>query len=233
MTTGSIHNRDAFLNRIADRLGRKRVRSAPMLERLHRPELDVYKDFSQDELLSVFKNACQNIHTDVYETTAEALGARLSETIHALGGGPVVCGADPRFREYGLDPVLEEEEAFIWDPSLGQVNIEKAAAANIGLAFSDVTLAESGTVAFFHDKWRSRSVGLLPTQSIVIVPKHTLVPRLTQAVQNIEKRADSGEAVASYINFVSGPSNSADIEMNLVVGVHGPVRVAYIVVTDR
>lgn len=96
--------------------------------------------------------------------------------------------------------------------------------------FSDVTLAESGTVTLFHNKDHGRSISLLPKTFVAIIPKSTLVPRMTQAATLIHKMQTQGEDVPSYVSFITGPSNSADIEMNLIVGVHGPVKATYIVV---
>lgn len=56
---------------------------------------------------------------------------------------------------------------------------------------------------------------------------------MTQASAIIKQKIADGDVIPSCINYVTGPSNSADIEMDLVVGVHGPVKAAYIVVEDR
>ncbi|MFC7395073.1 LutC/YkgG family protein [Scopulibacillus cellulosilyticus] len=230
MTKGTIQNQEAFLNKIAGKLGRERRTSVERPKWHHQPQWNVYKDASQDELLNIFKKACEAIHTDVHETQASSLQKVLDNVISENGGGPVIIPDDQRFKEYGI--LLNEKEVHVWDITRGSENIEIAKKANTGITFSDITLSESGTVTLFNDKYIARSISLLPAAYIAIVPKSSLVPRMTQAYHTTQDRAESGEAVATCINMISGPSNSADIEMNLVVGVHGPIKATYIVVTD-
>ncbi|MBB5324963.1 L-lactate dehydrogenase complex protein LldG [Anoxybacillus tepidamans] len=240
MANGAIHNRDTFLQTIAKRLGREpRTSAVSRPAWKHQPQWTVFQGYSQDDLLEVLKSQCSRIHTDFVATTADALAATLKQTVAQYGGGPVVTWNDPRFAEYRLMPLLQSEwpneqiDVHIWDASAGRKNIEWAEKANVGITFSDITLAESGTVVLFSNSGKGRTVSFLPQTYIAIIPKSTIVPRMTQAAAYIHKQIENGEQVASCINFITGPSNSADIEMNLVVGVHGPVKATYIVVTDR
>ncbi|KDE50234.1 lactate utilization protein C [Geobacillus sp. CAMR5420] len=240
MTRGAIHNRDAFLENIAHRLGR-----APRLSGVSRPQWDcapqwtVFAGYSQDDLLAVLREQCKLIHTDYIETTSAGLAGVLKQQVTAYGGGPVIVPDDPRFAEYGLSALLQDEwpaeqiAVHTWNPALGRQNIDAAEQANIGIAFSDITLAESGTIVLFSRNEQGRVIHFLPKTYIAIVPKSTVVPRMTQAAAIIHEQIEKGGLVPSCINFITGPSNSADIEMNLVVGVHGPMKAAYIVVTDR
>ncbi|MCJ7840765.1 lactate utilization protein C [Lederbergia sp. NSJ-179] len=231
--SGTIQNRDDFLKNIAERLGRE-----PVLEKVeepkwkYQPQAAVLQGKTPDELVEVLKDQCLHIHTDFIKTTKSKLKEVVEKLVEEYGGGPIITWKDSRFQDYGLSPLLKEKYAHEWDYRKGRANIDIAESANIGITISDITLAESGTAVLFSNKDRGRSVSFLPLKLIILIPKSSIVPRMTQAAQMIRAKTKNGEHLASCINFITGPSNSADIEMDLVVGVHGPVKAAYIVVDD-
>ncbi|MBB2479321.1 lactate utilization protein C [Bacillus sp. APMAM] len=236
---GTIQNRDGFLNKIAKNLGREpKPHGVALPSYSKKPQYEILKGATQEELVQVFKAQCVNIHVDYFDTNVGELASTLDTVVKQYGGGPLSLWKDERFEQAGLHTLIHEVwpskqmEVHIWDPTMGEKNIDLCEKANVGITFSDITLAESGTVVLFNDKNKGRSVSLLPRTYIAIIPKSSLVPRMTQAAVQIREKIQKGEVIPSCINFITGPSNSADIEMNLVVGVHGPVKAAYILVDD-
>jgi L-lactate dehydrogenase complex protein LldG len=237
---GTIQNRTSFLENIAKKLGR-----SPMTKGVqrpsyqHTPQYEVLKTATQDELVSVLADQCSNIHVQFMETTADHLAEQVKTAVGAYGGGPVSIWKDERYAEYGLTDLVEKEwpheQTFVhvWNADLKEENIRLSEKANVAIVFSEITLAESGTVVLFTGKNKGRSMILLPKHFIALIPKSTLVPRMTQAAQIIREKIKNGEAIPSCIQFVTGPSNSADIELSTVYGVHGPVKATYIVISDR
>nr|WP_242216711.1 lactate utilization protein C [Bacillus cereus group sp. BfR-BA-01380] len=166
--------------------------------------------------------------------------ANLAEMLHSFmkewNIKSVIYSNDERFDKYNLSNFFTNEGAIRfhkWDLAHKEESIEFTKTADIGITFCDITLAESGTIVLYNDGMKGRHVSPLPESYIAIVPKSTIVPRSTQATKMIHHQNVEGEAPPSCLNFISGPSNSADIEMNFVVGVHGPIRTAYIIVDDQ
>lgn len=237
--TGIIQNKDVFLTKIANQLGRS---SKTKIERptwQYQPQDRVLKDATKDELVAVLQEQCKNIHTNIVLTNTANLPNELQTVVDGFGGRSVITWKDERFTQYGLTNLMSEQwagdgiELYIWDEKQPEENIRQAEQANIGITISEMTLAESGTAVLFSDKNKGRSVSFLPEKSIILIPKSTIVPRMTQAARWISEKIQNGEKVASCINFITGPSNSADIEMILVVGVHGPIKATYIVIEDQ
>ncbi|MGA8943756.1 MAG: lactate utilization protein C [Thermoactinomyces sp.] len=234
---GTIHNRDSFLDHIARQLGR-----SPRTEGVTRPvwkhdvRREVLKHNTEEQLLEVFRKQCRNIHTAVIETSKKQLPGVLEKLVSEHGGGPVIIPEDPRFEEYGLTPLLNKKwphknvSVYQWKTGKREENLKAAETANFSIVFSDYTLAESGTVCVKTGRGQGRTLHYLPANYIAIIPRHTLVPRMTQAVYDMNRAMENGEPCPPSIHFISGPSNSADIELNLVVGVHGPLQAFYIVV---
>jgi len=236
--TGTIQHRDTFLANIAQQLGRSPITDLPRPTWQYQPQNRVMKDATKDELLEVFIKQCANIHTNIVISDRTKLAHDLQSVVDHYGGQSVITWKDDRFQNYGLSELMTEKwpqaniQLYEWNTQQPEENIRQAEKANIGITISEMTLAESGTAVLFSSKNQGRSVSFLPEKSIILIPKSTIVPRMTQAARWIREKILNGENIPSCINFITGPSNSADIEMILIVGVHGPIQATYIVIED-
>ncbi|QNG58553.1 lactate utilization protein C [Bacillus sp. PAMC26568] len=239
MERGKIHNREPFLETVAAKLGRNRRKSIAKPVWSIAPQWGVLKDANPDQLVEVLKKQCRLIHTQFIETSAEELSDKIRHVFSEYEVNSAVIPNDERFREFGLhDEIdiawpMEGIDVHKWDPALKEKNITASEKADIGITFSDITLAESGTVVLFSDENKGRSISLLPKTYLCIISKSSIVPRLTQAAEQISSHIQRGKHLSSCVDFITGPSNSADIELNLIVGVHGPIKATYIVVHDK
>ncbi|MFJ8234966.1 lactate utilization protein C [Ureibacillus sp. NPDC094379] len=233
---GSIQNREKFLKQITSRLGRERtVSSIEKPTWTFHPQDDVLTEATNDDLLDMFEEHSKKIHTSMYRTHSQNLLSTIKEVVKVFGGGPVIISKDERFAQWELEKKITEQwplQIVEWDYTRGEENIKQAEKANVGITISEMTLAESATIVTFSNQHRGRTINFLPKHLIALIPKSSLVPRMTQAARKIRVDYLQTGHVPSCINFITGPSNSADIELNLVVGVHGPVKAAYIVIED-
>lgn len=101
---------------------------------------------------------------------------------------------------------------------------EKAIAADIGITGVDYAIAETGSCVLLPRKGVSRVISLLPPVHIAIVRSGQVLPSLDELFTLRRQEFLTGD-IGSYLNIISGPSRSADIEYQLVTGVHGPGEV--------
>jgi len=88
------------------------------------------------------------------------------------------------------------------------------AQADLGITEADFILPETGTIGLLSSPDKPRSVSLLPRVHLVLASRDALRADL----HDVFARAKSH----NYLVFITGPSRTADIEMVLTIGVHGP-----------
>ncbi|WP_297077889.1 lactate utilization protein C [uncultured Enterococcus sp.] len=225
--------KENFLNHLAERLDYTRHSVKPLIYRNDLPH-ETLDDLDQAALFDVFLAQCEALHCHVVATPKQYLAQALADQIERYQGGPLLYADDPRFNDYGLAEFLVDEVATVWQKGATQreINLEHAQKANIGIVFGEYLLAESGTVVVESSPGQGRAIHFLPKHYIAMVPKSRLVSRMTQVTDLYAEKVAKGEAFGSALHFISGPSNSGDIEMVLVEGVHGPLSVTYLVIED-
>jgi L-lactate dehydrogenase complex protein LldG len=101
-------------------------------------------------------------------------------------------------------------------------------AAGIGISSVDFAIAETGTLVVCAKPGQERMVSLLAPVHVAIVSRPQIVPDLFDVFDRLG--ALGFENLPGNVAFITGPSKTGDIELQLTTGVHGPGKWHVIVV---
>jgi len=91
-------------------------------------------------------------------------------------------------------------------------------------------IAETGTLMLVSGPTRPTTLNFLPENHIVLLRASQIVGAYEDGWDRL--RAEAGSGWPRTVNFITGPSRSADIEQQLQMGAHGPKRLHIILVAD-
>ena len=104
--------------------------------------------------------------------------------------------------------------------SLSEANRREALlACDVGITSCACAIAETGTLMMCSQPHYERVTSLLPPLHIAIVERKQIVPDLIDAFAHLQA---SQNGLPSNVTFITGPSKTGDIELQLTTGVHGP-----------
>ena len=95
---------------------------------------------------------------------------------------------------------------------------------DVGISTAQAGIAETGTLVLDSAVERHRLVSLVPPVHIAIINASSIVETLGEALTLLQKKE-----ISPAITFITGPSRTADIELTLAIGVHGPQELYVIV----
>ena len=85
---------------------------------------------------------------------------------------------------------------------------------DLGVTGADAAFPETGTLLLRSAPERPRMVSLVPRIHLALITPNILLPDLSQGFERVKAEG--------YFVFITGPSRTADIEMTVTIGVHGP-----------
>ncbi len=165
-----------------------------------------------------------------------AQSARLSATVDLARGLQDIPGVVSRFLDHHALPA----RLVAWPEFSGLdwagAGIEAAFRAPVrdepepdlvGLTGCFAAVAETGTLALLSGPDSPASMALLPETHVAVVRASQVVAYMEDVFERLRSQRSE---MPRALNFISGPSRTADIEQTLVLGAHGPYRVHLIMI---
>jgi L-lactate dehydrogenase complex protein LldG len=102
--------------------------------------------------------------------------------------------------------------------------------AQVGLTGADAAAAATGTLIVTTAPGKGRIPTVLAPVHLAVIRADQIVPRIESWVAQQRSAGMAGIRSAGNVCFITGPSRTGDIEMELILGVHGPGRVQVVII---
>ena len=233
--------KDIFLESIRDCLGKTEghpldqrtnlMQSTDELKQLSsdlRINLNQHLDSLADDLSVSAVARGWNVHKPA---NVEGILEHISEIAKKWGITDISRSDQEVFSEYVIDSGISDLGCNITtiaqnDSPEDRTRLREAIiSSGIGITGADYAVAETGSIVILPRKGLSRLVSVVPAVHIALVRKRDILRSLDDVF--LLRRLDyhQEDDMGSYLNFITGPSRTADIEQTIVIGVHGPKEV--------
>ncbi len=180
-----------------------------------------------DDLLARFTAELERLTGKVYRASGPS--AAIQQALTLIGEDssvllwedlplPALNEALAEHHVTGIVPQFQSNERF--------AALQKFEPIRVGITGAEAGLATTGTLVLATNPQQARLVSLLPPVHITLLP-------LDRLYANMESwLAAAGRDTitrSSGVTFITGPSRTSDIEMQTILGVHGPGEVHVIV----
>jgi L-lactate utilization protein LutC len=147
---------------------------------------------------------------------ADELAAKVVEYLRAQQLQRIMLPTSPLLEQLGIPEALRSAGGDVgtWE----QMTLDQAYDFDCGVTDAAYAVAETGSIVIKPHRGHGRAVSLVPTHHVVILEPANFVPDLVDLFERLGREGLSGSGCV----LITGPSKTADIEMNLVEGVHGP-----------
>ena len=191
---------------------------------------------TQLDVLEQFRESLTALHAQVHVCDgANAAVLQVLELLNAAGVREVLTWSADNLPLPEFLPQLREAGIAALDPQvLGAERADRLAELEpirAGISGVDAAIAESGTMLVVSGTGRGRLASLLPAMHIALLPVERIRRTLPDAFALLQSELGAGLfRDRSNVTLITGPSRTADIELSLTLGVHGPRDIHAIVI---
>jgi len=180
--------------------------------------------------LESHRYATEYIRGLIDETQVRFVATSSHPIVGRLGLSEAFSGQDVDIQEIALKNLIDESNQGSGElHGLRDLLRQKVLRADLGVTGVDYGIAETGSCVLLAGEGVSRLVSLVPPIYVALVEKGQVLPSLDEFF-TLHRDRFLKQGLGSYMNIISGPSRSADIEQTLVTGVHGPGNVHLLLV---